>query len=186
MGPAPPTAAGRARVPTSATAPAGRARARDRGQCPRRRGPRGSPRSPAGSRRRARRGSMPSPTRVMPPLVTTRARAPLSACARSRSLSPGVLAVRVRGVEDGDAGGQRCLDRRPQQRRLDTHAAQADAQLVLAQPAGHALEGRRGGRPGLRERAGPAGTQSLQSGCGHQPGHGVRPGHARHRNASGR
>jgi hypothetical protein len=43
----------------------------------------------------------------------------------------------VRGVEDGDAGGQGGRHRRLQQRGLDTHAAQADPQLFLAQPDGH-------------------------------------------------
>jgi hypothetical protein len=82
-------------------------------------------------------GTHAVPTRVMPPLVTTRARLPRSACPTSRSLSPGRSPC-ARGIEDGDAGRQGGRDRRLQQRRLETHAAQADPQLFPAQPARHA------------------------------------------------
>ena len=84
--------AGRARVPTSATASAGRARGSGTGRSAVRRAPRGSPRSRPRSPSRGRPAPTPPPGRVMPPLVTIRALrcrpAARSARATSRSLCP--------------------------------------------------------------------------------------------------
>ena len=108
-------------------------------------------------------GTQPPPGRVIPPLVTIRAReaAPrrLSARASSRSLWPSSVvtaAVCARGVEHGDAGLERGGDRLAGELLVavglgrQAHAAEADAELRGVEPGGRVRPQSVRGRLGRR------------------------------------